>query len=92
MLEACRAWLRPLLATFDVLALPALSCEPAPVGRTSGLTYLTVPFNVAGLPAVSLPGPRPDGGFVASLQLLGGWFGEEQLLADAAAVERAVAR
>lgn len=90
MLEACRAWMRATLGTYDLLALPTLDSEPPPVGRTSGLTYLTVPFNVAGLPAVAVPVPRPDGGFVASIQLVGGWFGEEQLLADAATVERAV--
>lgn len=92
VLESCREWFRAVLRSYDVVVLPTLADEPAPVGRTSGLTGLTVPLNVAGLPVVSLPVPRPDGGFVASLQLVGGWLGEERLLADAAVVERAVAR
>jgi Asp-tRNA(Asn)/Glu-tRNA(Gln) amidotransferase A subunit family amidase len=51
----------------------------------------TIPWNLAGWPALSLPVPVPGGGLPASLQLVGGPQGEEMLLATAAVIEAAVA-
>lgn len=47
---------------------------------------LTLPINLAGVPAVSLPLPRRDG-LPASLQLVGSPGSEDVLLATAAAIE-----
>lgn len=84
-----RARLRVLLDQYDALALPTLLALPPRIGESLRTTYLTVPFNLAGVPAVSLPVPS-SGGLPASLQLVGGWFEEERLLAVAAEVESAV--
>lgn len=85
-----RTVLGGLLATHGALALPTLRSIPPHLGERYATTYLTVPLNLAGLPAVSLPVPRPGGGFPASLQLVGAWHAEESLLALAAHVETAV--
>ncbi|MGH3097579.1 MAG: amidase [Streptosporangiales bacterium] len=87
---ALRTRLRALLDRYDVLALPTMRTAPPKLGESASVTYLTVPFNLAGLPAVSLPVPRGAGELPASLQLVGGWYAEEQLLAAAAHVERAL--
>lgn len=78
-----------LLADHGALALPTLRTEPPRLGERASNTYLTVPFNLTGLPAVAMPVARADGGLPASLQLVGSWFGEESLLALAARVEAA---
>ena len=52
------------------------------------LTLLTAPVNLAGLPALSLPVPAPDG-VIASLQVIGG--SEERVLAFGKAIEAALA-
>lgn len=87
---AAKARLRELLAAHGALAMPTLRTTPPRIGERAATTYLTVPMNLTGLPAVSLPIPRPAGGFPASLQLVGGWYAEESLLALAAMVESAV--
>ncbi|NED99949.1 amidase [Phytoactinopolyspora halotolerans] len=89
---AARSRLGELLADHAFLALPTLRAEPPRMDDVRpGMTYLTVPLNLAGLPAVALPVPRTDGGFPASLQLVGAWYAEEELLAAAAVLEAAVA-
>ncbi|MBC7677866.1 MAG: hypothetical protein H7233_02590, partial [Pseudorhodobacter sp.] len=50
---------------------------------------LTLPVNLAGVPAVSVPVPRRDGP-PASLQLIGAPGSEEVLLATALVVEQAL--
>jgi Asp-tRNA(Asn)/Glu-tRNA(Gln) amidotransferase A subunit family amidase len=76
------------LAAVDVLVLPTLT-KPPPLldhGGRAGLTTLTVPFNVLGWPAVSVPAysPRADGVIPPSVQLIGPLGSEELLLALAA--------
>jgi amidase len=72
----------------DVLVLPTLAQAPPRLGRSdrSGLTTLTVPFNVLGWPAVSVPAYRPlgDGVIPPAVQLVGALGSEEMLLALAA--------
>ena len=72
----------------DVLALPTLADEPARLDEAEQMyaTRLTLPVNLAGLPAVSLPVPRP-GALPASLQLVGPAGSEELLLGLAATIE-----
>jgi amidase len=58
-------------------------------GRMS-LTLLTMPANLAGLPALALPVPGGPDGLPASLQLIGPPNTEEQLLALARHIEAAL--
>jgi amidase len=83
--------LRGLLAEFPVLALPTLAMQPPRLGESARITYLTVPLNLCGLPALALPVPRGDGGPPASLQLVSSHFQEEWLLAVGADIEAALA-
>jgi amidase len=77
-----------LLADFPVLVLPTLLGPPPLLGGHSfPLTALTAPVNLAGLPALSLPVPAPDG-LIVSMQVIG--TTEEQVLAFGRAVEKAV--
>jgi amidase len=90
---ARRAWRRRLqsvLVDVDVVALPTLGDAPPPLGDADGAYRLraTLPVNLAGLPALSLPVPRP-GAFPASLQLVAG--AEEALLGLGARVEAVAA-
>jgi amidase len=58
--------------------------------RSISLTRLTMPANVARLPALSLPVPGGPAGLPASLQLIGPPGGEETLLALGRVVEAAM--
>ena len=90
-LAAARAtrgsWLAEIgraLGQVDVIAMPVLRDAPARLddnGRMYQLR-LTLPVNLAGLPAVCFPVPRRDGP-PASLQLIGRSGSEEILLATA---------
>ena len=85
-----RAVLSGLLDRFDVLALPTLA-DPTPrFADVGGVTYLTVPLNLTGHPAVAMPVPTLVDGMPTSLQLVGGLYGEESLLGWAARVELAL--
>jgi amidase len=83
--------LRRLLDEYSMLALPTMAIQPPRLGESARTTYLTVPFNLAGLPALAIPVRRDDGSLPASLQLVGGRFEEERLLAVGAEVEAAIA-
>jgi amidase len=74
-----------------VLVLPVLATLPPPLEPMPvGLNKLTMPINVAGLPAVALPVPVTGSQLPASLQLVGPANSEELLLTLAAHVEGAV--
>jgi amidase len=88
---AATARLAALLERHTVLALPTMAMEPPRLGERARTTYLTVPFNLTGLPALALPVPRPGSRLPASLQLVGGPYQEEVLLALGAHIEAAVA-
>jgi amidase len=68
----------------DVIALPVLRDRPPELENPEQMygLRLTLPVNLAGLPAVVLPVPRRDGP-PASLQLVGRPGSEEMLLATA---------
>lgn len=98
--EATRTIFRSALATLfdevDVLALPTLPTHPPRVDddrRTSDVTVsrLTLPLNLAGVPAVTLPIPTGSD-TMASLQLVTPHFTEERALAVGLAVEAAIGR
>ena len=90
-----RAWiaaLTELLDRVDFVVTPTLSLFPPLLGDGSALLSgrCTLPVNLAGLPALSLPlgtrGPLP-----ASIQVIGPAHSEERLLAAGAWLESAAA-
>jgi amidase len=89
--QELRGWFAAALDRHPVLALPTLAGAPPLLGqRGMSLTVLTVPANLAGLPALALPVPGGPAGLPASLQLIGPPGGEEQLIALGRRVEAAV--
>ncbi len=88
---------------FDVLVTPTCAIPPPPAGAVLAqvhadpanlpadvisLAAFTVPFNVTGQPAISLP-VHEAGGLPVGVQLIGGPYEEGLLLAVAAQVEEA---
>jgi amidase len=89
---AVREWFARQLARHPVLALPTLVGAPPLVdGPRISLTALTMPANIAGLPALALPVPGGPAGLPASLQLIAPPGGEERLIALARVIEAAIA-
>jgi amidase len=91
--ESVRGWFAGVLAVHPFLALPTLAGAPPLIGERPriSLTMLTMPANLAGLPALALPVPGGPAGLPASLQLIGPPRGEEQLVALGRLIEAAVA-
>jgi amidase len=86
--EELRRAFEALLADFPVLVLPTLLSQPPLLGaRGYPLTALTAPVSLAGLPALALPVPAPDGE-IASIQVIGRT--EERVLAFGRVIEAAV--
>jgi amidase len=87
---AWRAQLTALLGSVQALVLPTVAFFPPPLTEAGqhNFTQLTVPVNLAGLPALALPVPSTRG-LPASLQLIGPAHGEEMLLATGAVLEAA---
>lgn len=76
-----------LLADFPVLVVPTLLGQPPLLGeRGFQLTALTAPVSLAGLPALTLPVPAPDGQ-IAAVQVIGP--SEERVLAFGRVIESA---
>jgi amidase len=91
--DAVREWFAGLLARYPFLVWPTLAGAPPLIGERPriSLTMLTMPANLAGLPALALPVPGGPAGLPASLQLIGPPRGEEQLVALGHLIEAAVA-
>jgi amidase len=93
--EVVRAsWRSELEAAFsrvELIALPTLPAFPPTPDELDDLrlTILTLPVNLAGLPALVLP--VPTGGLPASIQVVAPAGAEERLLAFGAVLERAIA-
>jgi amidase len=86
-----RDWFAAMLDRHPFLALPTLVGPPPLLGeRRIPLTVLTMPANLAGLPALALPVPGGPAGLPASLQLIGPPGGEEQLIALGRIIEAAL--
>lgn len=63
----------------------------APRGlETTGDPIMNLPWSHSGLPAISLPAGRNDRGLPLGIQLVGRWHRDEEMLAHAAFVERAL--
>lgn len=79
----------------DVMAVPATAIAAPPaegedaVAAAAKLTALTSPFNLTGLPAISLPCGFTRAGLPVGLQLAGGAWREAMVLRVARAYERA---
>jgi amidase len=87
-----QARLAAALGEVDVLALPTLVAAPPLLTEVAGvpLTRLTAPFNLAGVPALSMPIPSPGFPVPVSLQLVGPMHGEDLLCATGSAIESAL--
>jgi amidase len=86
-----REWFAALQGRRPFLALPTLLDAPPLIGGPRiSLTMLTMPANLVGLPALSLPVPGGPAGLPASLQLIGPPGSEEQLLGLGRIIETAV--
>src|SRR6266568_1136470 len=89
--QELRDWFAAALDRHPVLALPTLVGAPPLLGeRGMSLAVLTMPANLAGLPALALPVPRGPAGLPASLQLIGPPGGEERLIALGRVIEAAL--
>lgn len=83
---------------YDLLVLPTTAVAAAPIeGLDSAayapqLTRFTGPFNLAGLPALSLPAGKTRSGLPIGLQLVGPAWGEARLLQAGWAFERALCK
>jgi amidase len=87
-----REWFAGVLARDSFLAMPTLVNAPPLIGGPRiPLTVLTMPVNLAGLPALALPVPGGPAGLPASLQLIGPPGSEERLVSLGRIVETAVA-
>jgi amidase len=91
--DAWRGEAEAALAGGVVLAMPTLADLPPRIEDAATVTTLrhTMPWNLSGSPALSLPLPSSRGGFPASLQLVAGAGCEALLLATAAVIEAALA-
>ena len=90
-----RAWKATLERVFthvDILVTPTLMIFPPRLedGDDLLVSRCTLPVNLAGVPALSLPVPT-SGPLPASVQLIGPAGSEERLLAAGAQLEAAVA-
>jgi len=80
---------------FDILVTPTLPIEPPPILGTDSvqaageLTKFTSAFNLAGLPAISIPCGLSRNGLPIGLQLVAGHWKESYLLSAAHSYEEA---
>jgi aspartyl-tRNA(Asn)/glutamyl-tRNA(Gln) amidotransferase subunit A len=92
--------LRAAVADVDVLVLPTTRLRATPIGAKTvevggsqvpvrpELLALTLPFNLTGWPAVSVPGEVTDGGMPAGVQVVGVRLEERGVLRVAGAFGR----
>jgi len=90
--DAWRAELDAAFAHTHLIATPTLTILPPTLARANDLLMArcTLPINLAGVPALSLPVPAA-GHLPASVQLIGPRGGEEGLLAGGLVLEAAAA-
>ena len=87
-------WRREAFEKVDLLAtpttpIPAPGIEESELQTTMTLVRFTSPFNLTGMPAISLPCGFTTGGLPIGLQLAGRWFDEGTVLRAAHAYEQA---
>jgi aspartyl-tRNA(Asn)/glutamyl-tRNA(Gln) amidotransferase subunit A len=87
--------LRQMFEQYDVVLLPSTAITAPPVAggdaveHARKLTRFTAPFNLTGMPAISVPGGFSRNGMPIGLQLASGAWQEGRLLQAARAYERA---
>jgi aspartyl-tRNA(Asn)/glutamyl-tRNA(Gln) amidotransferase subunit A len=80
---------------YDLLLLPTTPVAAPPIEETTALaavpqlTRFTAPFNLAGVPALSVPCGFTDDGLPIGLQIVSKYWGEARLLQAGHAYERA---
>lgn len=87
-----QAWTR-MLDEVDVVATPTTPLTALPIGQDvvqwpdgstdtlmEAYAQLTTPANIIGVPALTIPAARDDGGLPVGLQLIGRYLGEAALL------------
>ena len=85
---------RRFFTDYEILLMPSTPITAPPIGgedavaQARRLTRFTAPFNLAGLPAVSVPCGFDSQGLPIGLQLIAGARREAELLRAAAAYER----
>jgi len=87
-------WRQKVFGRVDLLAVPttpvpAPSLEANDLQTTLTLTRFTGPFNLTGLPAISIPCGFTKGGLPIGLQLVGRWWDEATVLRAAHAYQQA---
>ncbi len=85
---------RAAFAKADVIITPTTPAPAFPLGEKTGdplgmylSDALTIPANLAGLPAVSVPAGKDAAGLPLGLQVIGNYFEERKMLDCAKAVE-----
>ena len=73
-----------LLPTVPVIALPIVGRDAVEMAKV--LTKFTAPFNLTGLPAITLPCGKVDG-LPVGLQIVGGYMKDKKLLSIAQMIE-----
>lgn len=91
--EQARDWAARIKEAFehvDAIALPVLGDDPPLIEDAASMAAIrhTAPWNLAGIPALAVPLPRPGHHMPPSLQLVGRAGSEEMLLATGLIVER----
>lgn len=90
-----RRELEHFFADYDILLTPTTSIPAPPVEGTDAveqarrLTRFTAPFNLTGLPALSLPCGFTSGGLPIGLQIIGRAWGEARVLQAGHSYEQA---
>jgi amidase len=93
--EVQRSWeaeVERIFTELDLVVTPTLTIFPPPLdgGVDLLMARCTLPVNLAGLPALALPVPSPEG-LPASIQLIGPRLSEETLLTAGMRLEAAAA-
>jgi aspartyl-tRNA(Asn)/glutamyl-tRNA(Gln) amidotransferase subunit A len=91
-LASFRREVKDAFSDFDVVVSPTLPTLPIPISDAEAsfaLAHCTLPFNVAGLPAISIPCGYSSEGLPIGLQISGPALADSLVLAVAAAYEAA---
>lgn len=90
--ETLRDQLGTLMADHNIdLWISPAAVGPAPVGLDgTGDPVMNLPWTFAGLPALNLPAGFGENGLPLGLQLSGGWYADEQMLAWAEQITEVV--
>jgi aspartyl-tRNA(Asn)/glutamyl-tRNA(Gln) amidotransferase subunit A len=90
--DLLRREIKKTFSSVDLLITPTMPIAPVPITRGADPTAVpyrnTVPFDILGLPAISVPCGFTSGGLPVGLQIAGAPFAEQTVFALAQAYER----